>query len=91
MAPPTVATPTTIPSFFIIFLFKNLAMPWGVSVGGDTSDIELCEGANPDKWCEGVTLSGGEWVSVAARSDPGLGSAGNGGISGDPGIEKSES
>lgn len=64
MAPPTMATPATMPNFFITFLLKNFALFWGVSVGGDPSDIELCEfhefEDNDDEWREGVNLSGGE-------------------------------
>jgi hypothetical protein len=50
MVPPTIATPATILSFFIIFLLKNSALSGGVSAGG-----EEVEGGDPSdvKWCGG--------------------------------------
>jgi hypothetical protein len=50
MVPPTIATPATILSFFIIFLLKNFALSGGVSAGSEEG-----EGDDPSdvKWCGG--------------------------------------
>jgi len=76
MAPPTIVTPTTILSFFIIFLLRNSALSGGVSVGGeegeggDPSDVKGCDGAKPSgiEWCEGTDTSDADECGVDSDS-----------------------
>jgi hypothetical protein len=76
--PPTITTPATILSFFIIFLSKYSALSGGVPVGGEEGEGG---GASDVKWRDGANPSG----SVVARSDP-VGCE-DGGISDDPELE----
>ncbi|KAF8490808.1 hypothetical protein F5888DRAFT_1739706 [Russula emetica] len=71
MVPPTIATPATILSFFIIFLLKNFASSGGVSVGDEELEGEGCDPSNV-KCCDGANPSGIEWC----ESTPDIGSSG---------------